>query len=51
MKIIEGNFGRCIFVDNMDAEYGLPSLADKSWDLCLTDPPLESNTKTVQRKS
>jgi hypothetical protein len=39
MKILKGNFGKCIFVDNMDKDVGLPSLKEKSWDLCLTDPP------------
>jgi DNA modification methylase len=43
MKILKGKYGECRFCDNMDAEYGLPSLAEKSWDLCLTDPPYGIN--------
>lgn len=39
MKTVKGKFGECRFCDNMDEEYGLPSLTEKSWDLCLTDPP------------
>ena len=57
MKIVKGNYGECRFCDNMDEESGLPSLEDKSWDLCLTDPPynLKFNgarhgTKEIQKK-
>lgn len=32
-------WNRCIYRDCMDTEYGLPSLPDKSIDLCITDPP------------
>jgi len=39
LKIIKGNFGECRFIDNMDMDQGLPSLDNKSWDVCLTDPP------------
>jgi DNA modification methylase len=39
MKILKGNYGECRFCDNMDPDHGLPSLEEKSWDLCLTDPP------------
>ena len=39
MKILQGNFGKALFCDNMDQDHGLPSLPPKSWDLCLTDPP------------
>ncbi len=37
--IMEGNFGACRFCSNMDEKYGLPSLLDNEYDLCLTDPP------------
>ena len=33
------------YIDCMDEEYGLPSLPDKSVDLCLTDPPYNINFK------
>jgi len=39
MKIVKGNYGECRFCDNMDEKHGLPSLEEKSWDLCLADPP------------
>jgi len=39
MKKLKGTYGECRFCDNMDPDEGLPSLAEKSWDLCLTDPP------------
>ena len=39
MKIIKGNYGECRICDNMDEIQGLPSLEEKSWDLCVTDPP------------
>jgi DNA modification methylase len=39
MEIVKGRYGECRFCDNMDPEFGLPSLEDKSWDLCLTDYP------------
>ncbi|MHA1382375.1 MAG: DNA methyltransferase [Candidatus Helarchaeota archaeon] len=39
MKEVKGNYGKCLIIDNMDEINGLPSLEDKSWDLCLTDPP------------
>ena len=29
----------------MDPDHGLPSLAENSWDLCLTDPPYGGNYK------
>lgn len=45
MKILKGNFGECRFCDNMDAEHGLPSLKEKSWDLCLTDYPFNVKFK------
>ena len=45
MKIVKGNYGECRFCDNMDEDNGLPSLEDKSWDLCLTDPPYNINAK------
>ena len=45
MKVIKGNFGECRFIDNMNSDYGLPSLENKSWDLCLTDPPYNLNFK------
>ena len=51
MKIVKGNFGECRFCDNMDPEYGLPSLKDKSWDLCLTDPPYNLNFKGSSTKT
>jgi DNA modification methylase len=43
MEEIKGNFGKVILCDNMDKEYGLPSLKDQSFDLCLTDPPYNLN--------
>jgi len=43
MKILKGTYGECRFCDNMDPAHGLPSLAAKSWDLCLTDPPYGIN--------
>lgn len=45
VKIIKGNFGECRICDNMDKKYGLPSLEEKSWDLCLTDPPYNLKRK------
>jgi DNA modification methylase len=39
MKVLKGNFGEVRFCDNMDKEYGLPSLKPKSFELCLTDVP------------
>ena len=45
MKIVKGTFGECRFCDNMDETHGLPSLEEKSWDLCLTDPPFNVNAK------
>ena len=55
MKIVKGNYGECRFCDNMDEKHGLPSLEDKSWDLCLTDPPYNlkwdcKNTDTSQKR-
>lgn len=55
MKILKGNYGECRFCDNMDAEHGLPSLKEKSWDLCLTDPPYNvkwdcNNTDTSKER-
>lgn len=38
-------WNRVIYRDCMDPEYGLPSLPDKSIDLCLTDPPYNINFK------
>lgn len=41
------------YIDCMDKEKGLPSLPDKSIDLCLTDPPWGVNFKkvnTIQKK-
>lgn len=43
MKIVKGHYGECRFCDNMDSIYGMPSLKEKSWDLCLTDPPYGGN--------
>ena len=37
-----------IYRDCMDPEYGLPSLPDKSFDLCLTDPPFNVKFKGKQ---
>ena len=45
-KIIPWN--SVIYRDCMDAEYGLPSLPDKSIDLCLTDPPYNVKFKGKQ---
>jgi DNA modification methylase len=45
MEIVKGRYGECRFCDNMDPEFGLPSLEEKSWDLCLTDPPYGINFK------
>jgi DNA modification methylase len=45
MKILKGKFGECRFIDNMNPDYGLPSLKDKSWDLCLTDYPFNVSFK------
>ena len=45
MKVLKGNYGECRFCDNIDTDYGLPSLKEKSWDLCLTDPPYGINYK------
>jgi len=39
MKVVKGNYGECRFVNNMDLNYGIPSLNDKSFELCFTDPP------------
>ena len=49
--IIEGNYGKCIFCDNMNEKYGLPSLDEKSWDLCVTDLPYGIKFKSVGRSS
>ena len=43
MEIVKGRYGECRFCDNMNLEFGLPSLKEKSWDLCLTDPPYGIN--------
>jgi DNA modification methylase len=43
MEIIEGNYGKCYICDNMDKNVGLPSLNNKSWELCFTDPPYNCN--------
>lgn len=45
MKILRGNYGECRFCDNMDEKEGLPSLKEKSWDLCLTDYPFNVSFK------
>lgn len=45
MKILEGQFGKCFICDCMDEKYGLPSLKDESWELCLTDPPYNLDFK------
>jgi DNA modification methylase len=51
MEIVKGRYGECRFCDNMDPEFGLPSLEEKSWDLCLTDPPYNVNfTSKSQQK-
>jgi len=34
----------------LDPEIGLPSLADKSVDVCITDPPYEKQAHTLQRR-
>ena len=47
MKIVKGNYGECRFCDNMDEKHGLPSLEEKSWDLCLTDPPYNLKYKSM----
>jgi len=39
MKILKGNYGECRFCDNMDAEFGLPSLQNQSIQFCFTDFP------------
>lgn len=51
MKVIQGNYGECRFIDNMDITEGLPSLEEKSWDLCLTDPPYFVELKGNSQKS
>jgi len=38
-RIDEYKYGEVRYCDCMDEDYGLPSLEDKSWELCLTDPP------------
>jgi DNA modification methylase len=50
MKILKGNFGEVRFIDNMNPDYGLPSLKEKSWDLCLTDPPYNLGIPGINRK-
>ena len=50
MKTIKGNYGECRFCDNMDIEYGLPSLNDNSWEICLTDPPYNIDFKFKYKK-
>jgi hypothetical protein len=50
MKTIKGNYGEVRFCDNMNETYGLPSLKDQSWDLCLTDPPYNVKLKGNSQK-
>ena len=38
------------YIDCMDKDEGLPSLPDKSVDLCLTDPPYNVNAKGNSQK-
>jgi DNA modification methylase len=49
MKILKGNYGECRFCDNMNLKYGLPSLKEKSWDLCLTDPPYNCSVTRIDK--
>ena len=39
MKVLNGKYGKVLFCDCMDQQYGLPSIAANSIDLCFTDPP------------
>jgi DNA modification methylase len=39
------------YIDCMDEKEGLPSLPDKSVDLCLTDPPFNMNYKGTRRRN
>jgi DNA modification methylase len=50
MKILKGNYGECRFCDNMDPEFGLPSLTEKSWDLCLTDIPFNLTYDGIENR-
>lgn len=38
---IKGKFGEVRICDNMDPQYGLPSLKDKSFDIVFTSPPFK----------
>jgi len=49
-KIMEYQFGKIIYVDCLDPEFGLPSLKDKSIELGFTDYPWGSNMKLNTRK-
>lgn len=39
MKIIKGNYGKTLFCDCMDQQYGLPSLQDNAFEVCWSDVP------------
>jgi site-specific DNA-methyltransferase (adenine-specific) len=39
MKIEEYKYGKIIYADCMNEENGLPTLKNKSFDVCLADPP------------
>lgn len=41
---------RIIAASCLDPDVGLPSLADKSVDVCITDPPYEEQAHTKQRR-
>jgi DNA modification methylase len=43
-KIIQGNFGKVIFCDCLDTEFGLPSINEK-YQMTLTDPPYNIDAK------
>ena len=47
MKILKGNYGECRFIDCIE---GMKELEDKSFDLCLTDPPYNVKCQTMTPK-
>lgn len=55
IRISKYKFGEVRYCDCLDEEWGLPSLDDKSWELCLTDPPynvgLKGNSQKEHKKA
>lgn len=51
MRIDKYEYGEVRYIDCMNKENGLPTLEDKSIDLCLTDPPYNINLKGVSSRS